>query len=95
MTAPGNITAYSDRRLKSNIRNLENSLDKVLNMQGVAFDDFNGRANIGLIAQDVMNILPEVVIKGDEYYTLSYANIVAILIEAIKELKKEIDELKK
>ena len=64
-------------------------------MQGVSFNDTNGRPSIGLIAQDVLKVLPEVVIKGDEYYTLSYANIVAILIEAIKELKKEIDELKK
>ena len=64
-------------------------------MQGVSFNDTNGRSNIGLIAQDLLKILPEVVVKNDEYYTISYSNIVAILIEAIKELKKEIDELKK
>ena len=64
-------------------------------MQGVSFNDTNGRSNIGLIAQDLLKILPEVVVKSDEYYTISYSNIVAILIEAIKELKKEIDELKK
>ena len=64
-------------------------------MQGISFDDNSGRGSIGLVAQDLLEILPEVVVKGDEYYTVSYGNIVALLIEAIKELKKEIDDLKK
>jgi len=95
LTVPGNVSSFSDRRLKTNIKNLENSLEKVLSMQGVSFTDTSDRPSIGLIAQDVLNILPEVVLKTEEYYTISYANIVAILIEAIKELKKEIDEMKK
>lgn len=92
----GNVTAYSDERLKNNVKTIENALEKTCQMRGVTFtkDGVNG---IGVIAQEVQAILPEVVIESsDDNKTLSvaYGNIVGVLIEAIKELKTEVDALK-
>lgn len=92
-TSPGNVTAYSDERLKSNIRTIDNALDKVTSMRGVYFDK-DGQAGLGVIAQEVEKVLPEVVLTG-EYKSVAYGNIVGVLIEAIKELKAEIEDLKR
>ena len=92
-TATGNVTAYSDERLKENIRTIDNALDKVDNMRGVYYDK-DGRAETGVIAQEIERVLPEVVIDGAEYKSVAYGNVVGILIEAIKELKQEIEDLK-
>lgn len=93
LTAAGNVTAYSDERLKSNIRTIDNALDKVTSMRGVYFDK-DGHTGLGVIAQEVEKVLPEVVHEG-EYKSVAYGNIVGVLIEAIKELKLEIEELKR
>jgi len=95
-TAVGNVTAYSDARLKSNVRTIDGALDKVSSMRGVYFDK-DGKAGTGVIAQEIEQILPEVVMQneGDEYKSVAYGNIVGVLIEAIKELKAEIEELKR
>lgn len=93
LTAAGNVTAYSDERLKSNIRTINGALDKVTAMRGVYFDK-DGKASTGVIAQEIEKVLPEVVMDG-EYKSVAYGNIVGVLIEAIKELKAEIEELKK
>ena len=92
ITASQNVTAYSDERLKTNVRTIDNALDKVSNMRGVYFDK-DGAASTGVIAQEVEKVLPEVVFDG-EYKSVAYGNIVGILIEAIKELKNEIELLK-
>ena len=88
-TAIGNVTAYSDERLKENIKTIPNALETVRKLRGVSFDrkDFNSKG-IGVIAQEVEQILPEVVVDG-EYKSVSYGNIVGLLIEAIKELEKK------
>ena len=91
-TASGNITAYSDERLKDNIRTVDNALNMVGDMRGVFYDK-DGEAGVGVIAQEMQKILPEVVMDG-EYLSVSYGNIVGVLIEAIKELKAEVEELK-
>jgi len=91
-----NFTATSDRRLKSNIKTIDNALNKVMDLRGVTFDR-DGINSLGVIAQEVQQVLPEVVVEAnDDMKTLSvaYGNIVGVLIEAIKELKQEIDELK-
>ena len=96
-TAAGNVTAYSDIRLKSNVQTITGALDKTMQLRGVTFDK-DGRKGLGVIAQEIREILPEVVMENnDENKTLSvaYGNIVGLLIESIKELKAEIDELKK
>jgi len=91
--ATGNIGAYSDQRLKSNVRTIDSALDKVSKMRGVYFDKA-GKASVGVIAQEMETVLPEVVFDG-EYKSVAYGNIVGVLIEAIKELKAEVERLKK
>nr|BAR17800.1 putative Endo-N-acetylneuraminidase [uncultured Mediterranean phage uvMED] len=93
MTASANVTAYSDERLKTDIKTIDNALDKVSQMRGVTFTK-DGVANSGVIAQEMEQVAPELVQDG-EYKSVAYGNTVGYLIEAIKELKAEIDELKK
>ena len=90
------VTTTSDIRLKSDIRNLENSLDKVCQLRGVQYRlNDSENINIGMIAQEVESIIPEVVTEDkDGFKGLQYQNIVSLLVESIKELKKEIEILK-
>ena len=93
-TFTGNVTAYSDERLKDNIKTIDNALDKVSQMRGVAFQRKDTRRkDSGVIAQELEKVAPELVIDG-EYKSVAYGNIVGYLIEAIKELKAEVKELK-
>jgi hypothetical protein len=93
LTSSNNVSAYSDIRLKKDIKTIDNALDKVSQMRGVTFtkDDAKGS---GVIAQELEKIAPELVVDG-EYKSVAYGNTVGYLIEAIKELKAEIEELKK
>ena len=93
LTAGGDITAFSDMRIKHDIQTIEGALAKVSDMRGVYFKRNNGEAGTGVIAQEIENILPEVV-KDGEYKSVAYGNMVGILIEAIKELKAEVEKLK-
>jgi hypothetical protein len=86
------VTATSDERLKSNIQTIDNALDKVMSMRGVTYT-MQAEKGTGVIAQEVEKILPEVVVDN-EYKSVAYGNMVGVLIEAIKDLKKEIDEHK-
>jgi hypothetical protein len=100
-TFNNDITAFSDRRLKTDITNIENALPKVMRMQGVHYkrnDIENAKEQIGVIAQDMETIVPEVVLTADDEMqtkSVDYGKLCAVLIESIKELKAEIDELKK
>ena len=93
ITAGGDVTAFSDMRIKHDIETIEGALAKVSDMRGVYFKRNNGEAGTGVIAQEIENILPEVV-KDGEYKSVAYGNMVGILIEAIKELKAEVEKLK-
>jgi hypothetical protein len=94
VTAAGNVTAYSDIKLKTDIATIDNALDKVLKMRGVIYTRIDtGLKGTGVIAQEIKEVLPEVVIEG-ETLSVAYGNIVGVLIEAIKELKAEIEQLK-
>ena len=93
ITASSNITAYSSRKLKSDIETIDNALDKVSQMRGVTFTKDNEKSS-GVIAEELEEVAPELVIDG-EYKSVAYGNIVGYLIEAIKELKAEVEELKK
>ena len=84
------VTATSDERLKSDIQTIDNALDKVMNMRGVTYT-MQDQKGTGVVAQEVEKILPEVVVDGEEYKSVAYGNMVGVLIEAIKELKTEID----
>lgn len=92
-TASGNITAYSDERLKSNVETIPNALVKVLNVRGVTFDMNSERAT-GVIAQELEKVLPEAVFDNkDGMKSVAYGNIVGLLIEAIKEQQVQINKL--
>lgn len=94
-TASGDVTAFSDARLKTDVETVANAVDRVSQMRGVFFEK-DGRKSVGVIAQEMAEALPEVVHGGDEgYLSVAYGNIVGVLIEAIKELKTEIETLKK
>jgi hypothetical protein len=117
-TFTGDVTANtSDRRLKNNIRVIDNPLEKLSKINGVYFnwnDVAKELANksdveeVGFLAQEVQSVLPHIIKpapfdidtktgeskSGENYLTIQYEKIVPLLVEAIKELKKEIDELK-
>ena len=96
-TFSGTITENSSVRYKDNIKNVKYGLDKVLQMRGVTYNKKdNGVKEIGVIAEEIYEVLPEVVLKNEEgeIDSVSYGRITAVLIEAIKDLKKEIEELK-
>ena len=101
ITATGDVTAYfsSDERLKDNITPLEGALNKISQIGGYEFDWNNDSNNsghdVGVIAQEIEKVLPEVVVDRDNgYKAVRYEKIVALLIEAIKEQQLQIDELK-
>jgi len=89
----------SDERIKSNIKTIENALDKTLLLRGVEYNDIRiepERKRIGLIAQEVELIIPEVVrtSEDDGLKSIEYQNLVGLLVEAIKDQQKQINELK-
>jgi len=101
ITATGDVTAYfsSDERLKDNITPLEGALNKISQIGGYEFDWNNDSSNsghdVGVIAQEIEKVLPELVVDRDNgYKAVRYDKIVALLIEAIKEQQLQIDELK-
>lgn len=94
----GTFNTTSDISLKENICTFENAMDVVAGLRGVRFTwKKNGIKTVGLIAQEVEKVLPELIGTNADtgLKSVSYANMVAVLIEAVKELKAEIEELKK
>ncbi len=89
----------SDARLKKNVVTIDNALGKVDKLRSVQFE-WKDAANhpegkqIGFIAQEAQKIIPEVVSKKGEHLSMQYAPITALLVEAVKELKAENDQLK-
>lgn len=89
----------SDERKKENVRTLTNALDKVMQLNGVTYSwikDITGKREVGLLAQQVEKVLPEVVHYDEleDMYSVKYGNITALLIEAVKEQQVKIEELK-
>ncbi len=99
-TSDGTLTtATSDGRLKENVHTLQNSLDKVMQLRGVSFtwkSNPEMGKRIGFIAQEFEKVIPELVFTNaqDGYKGINYAEVSAVLVEAIKELKMENDRLK-
>ena len=90
--ATGNITGYSDKRAKSDIQKIENALDKIDKLNGYTFT-MNDKRYTGVIAQEVLPVLPEAVTGSEEtHYAVAYGNMMGLIIEAIKELKKKIEQ---
>jgi hypothetical protein len=98
ITATGDITAYSDKRVKENINTIEDALDKVKALRGVTYnrtDKEDKSEKIGVIAQEIQQVLPQVVHEQEDgMLGVSYGNITAVLIEAIKEQQAQIELLK-
>jgi hypothetical protein len=97
--ATGNITAYSDRRVKENIVQIDNALEKVNKLEGVYYnriDDESRTKEIGFIAQDVNEVVPELVTYAEDVdqYGVKYQNATALLVEAVKELTQQVNDLK-
>ena len=93
----------SDKRLKTNIKPVDDSLNKIIKLNGVSFewkdgydDRVENKTNLGIIAQDVQEVIPEIVKeRKDGYLAVQYDQLVPVLIEAVKDQQKQIDELKK
>ena len=94
--ATGDVVAFSDVRVKENIKTIDNSLEKVSKLRGVEFNKIgDNKKSIGVIAQDVQKVIPELVRENENgMLSMRHQGIAPILIEAIKELKAEIEELK-
>ena len=93
--ASGDITAYSDDSLKTNVQVIDNAVGKVEQLRGVTFDRIeDGSTSTGVIAQELKEVLPEAVHTDEQgVHSVAYGNVVGLLIEAIKEQQKQIDEL--
>ena len=87
IVASGNVTAFSDERLKDNIETLDGS--KVYEMRGVSFTK-DGEASSGVIAQEIQKVAPELVNDSNEYLSVAYGNLVGYLIEGMKQLKQKV-----
>lgn len=97
------VVAYasSDKRYKNNLQAITNPIDKVKSLTGYTFtwndkhEQFNGNNDIGVVAQEVERVFPEIVNTRDNgYKAVKYEKMVALLIEAVKDQQKQIDELK-
>ena len=103
--AKDDITAYysSDKRLKENIEIIDDPIKKLNTIKGVSFEwkdkkahpaDFHNERELGVIAQDVLPVLPEVVTqREDGFYAIKYDQLIPVLIEALKEQQKQIEDL--
>jgi Chaperone of endosialidase len=100
------VAYYSDDRLKTKLGNIEDALDKVLQLNGFYYQanqtaqdlGYEAKREVGVSAQEVQQVLPEIIEKApidDTYMTVKYDRLIPLLVEAIKELKLEIDNLKK
>jgi len=106
IVAIGNITAYySDDNLKTKLGNIQNALEMVQSLNGFYYEanqtaqelGYSVKREVGVSAQEVQKVLPEIVVPapiGQDYLTVHYERLIPLLIEAIKELKAEVDQLK-
>ena len=97
-TASGSITEYSDERVKDDFKVIDGALDRVDQLTGFTYErtDVETDRETGLIAQEVLKVLPEAVKYNAETdrYSLAYGNMMGLMVEAIKELKQEVEALK-
>jgi hypothetical protein len=99
-TFNNDVTAFSDKRLKTDIEPIVNALEKVTQMQGVYYkrnDIDNAKQQVGVLAQDMEVVLPQVVLTADDEMqtkSVDYGKLTSILIEAVKQLNMELQTLK-
>ena len=96
--ASNDIAAFSDESVKTELQIIDNAIDRIKQINGytyVRIDDLSNIRRAGVIAQEVQKVLPEVVSENqDGTLNVAYSNMVALLIEGIKEQQSQIDELK-
>ena len=94
ITASGNVTAYSDAKIKKNIVTIHDALNKVKTMRGVLYTNINTDVDgVGVIAQEMLEVCPQVVQDNNGMLSVAYGNLVGVLIEAIKELSGKVAAL--
>lgn len=91
------FNAFSDINLKENIITIDDALNKVLQLRGVNYynKNDNSKLKMGVIAQEVQKIIPEVINDSGEFLTVNYNSIIGLLIETVKELNNKIEDLQK
>ena len=95
LTVGGTIRTSSDEKLKTNIETIEEAKDKILQLRGVKYKRIDsGVEQYGVIAQEVENIIPELVHQDSELKTVDYIPLIAFLIESVKSQQEEINELR-
>lgn len=87
----------SDARMKTNVTPIHNSLQRIERLHGYTYNLPDGKAQAGLLAQEVIDVLPEAVtlLPSSDYYAVSYDSIVPLLVEAVRDLSKQVRELKR
>ena len=97
IVANGNITAYSDIRVKDNVETIPNALDKLNQIRGVTYTrtdrDDKERRYAGVIAQEIEKVLPEAIFENEEYKSVDYNATIGLLIQAVKELTDKVKAL--
>jgi hypothetical protein len=96
MKVDGVVMSSYDRRLKTNINKIENAMNKIEKLSGVFFNKIgDDKRQIGLIAQDVKEVVEEAVYKDENgFLNIAYGNLMGLIIEGMKELRNEIKNLK-
>lgn len=97
VVAADDISAFSDERLKTDVKTIDNALDLVNKLRGVSFTK-NQKSGIGVIAQEMEKVIPEVVNTAEDEIgtkSVAYGNLVGVLIEAIKELSEKVEKLER
>jgi hypothetical protein len=94
LTVSGNVTAFSDARLKSSLNVITDALAKVEQLTGYTYTRTDsGERQTGVLAQDAIKVLPEVVNTSGEYMSVAYGNFAGLIFEAIKELHAKVKDL--
>jgi hypothetical protein len=94
VVATGNVTAFSDPRLKTGLAQISDALDKVAHLTGYTYERVDtGERQVGLLSTDVEAVVPEAVQKGGQYDAVNYGGLVGLLVEAIKELTTRVETL--
>ena len=90
-----NVNSLSDSRFKENVETIENAVGKVNQLRGVEYDWSNGTgASVGVIAQEVQEVYPQLIKDGGDRLTVNYNGLVGLLLQAVKELSAEVEALK-
>lgn len=94
VVATGNVTAFSDVRLKKDLKQINDALDIIKSINGYRYTRTDtGQNEVGVIAQQLTGVLPELVQQNEEYMSVAYDRLTAVLIEAVKDLAKRVEAL--